>query len=69
MKRGFKLILITLGLLVLIIIIQFLVVEKLDGKVMEATHFAEISENQGIPKKLPSVFDVELEKAILFEKS
>lgn len=56
MKRGIKLILITLGFLVLIIVIQFLVVKKLDGKIMEATHFAEISENQGIPKKLPSVF-------------
>jgi len=56
MKRGIKLVLVILGFLVLVVVIQFLVIKKLDGNIMKVKQFAEIPENRGIPKKLPSIF-------------
>ena len=56
MKRGIKLVLVILGFLVLVVVIQFLVIKKLDKNIMNVKQFAEIPENRGIPKKLPSIF-------------
>nr|WP_321412210.1 hypothetical protein [uncultured Allomuricauda sp.] len=56
MKRVIKRILLVIGLLVLIVIVHFFVVKKLDTNIMESKLFADIPERPGNPVELPSLF-------------